>query len=336
MDSITHLALGAVIGEAMSGKSLGKKAMLLGAAAQYCPDGDVLASLWLAPAENLLAHRGITHSFLFVAIASLVFAFAADRWYKRQSIFLNSWVIFFSLQMLVHLFLDSLNAYGAGWLEPFSHLRISFNTIYVADPFYTSWILAGCMALIIIKKNEPSRIQWVLFALIISSVYQTYCIFNKINIDQDVKQILREQNVSYNRYFTTPTPFNNWLWYVVAEDDQGYHVGYRSVFDSQLSMNLNYFPRQDSLLKLPHDQESLQHLKQFSKGYYTIEHKDGKLIFNDLRFGQIAGWHNPRASFAFYFYLEHPEDNVMAMQRGRVAGWNKETFNSLLERIKGN
>ena len=57
MDSLTHIVLGACIGEAMLGKKLGKKAMLIGAIAQSLPDIDFVAALWLGPAENLLAHR---------------------------------------------------------------------------------------------------------------------------------------------------------------------------------------------------------------------------------------------------------------------------------------
>lgn len=34
MDSLTHIALGAVIGEVYAGKALGRKAMIIGAAAK--------------------------------------------------------------------------------------------------------------------------------------------------------------------------------------------------------------------------------------------------------------------------------------------------------------
>jgi inner membrane protein len=249
---------------------------------------------------------------------------------------MNSWILFFSIQMLVHIFLDSLNAYGVGWFEPFSNLRISFNTIFVADPFFSIWIGAALVALLILKHDSPLRLRWVFFALIVSSGYLLYCTVNKLNLDRDIKKILSKQNVSYQRYFTTPTPFNNWLWYVVAEDERGYHVGYRSVFDKQASISLEYFPRQDSLLEQVNNHEALQRLLRFSQGFYTIENKDGKLVFNDLRFGQSAGWHNPKAPFVFYYYLEHPKENLMAIQRGRMAGWNTETIHSLWERIKGN
>jgi inner membrane protein len=42
----------------------------------------------------------------------------------------------------------------------------------------------------------------------------------------------------------------------------------------------------------------VQELKTFSQGFYTIEKKQDTLIFNDLRFGQEIGWHDPSQPFA--------------------------------------
>jgi inner membrane protein len=336
MDTVTHLAIGAVIGEAMVGKKIGKKALAIGAVAQFLPDIDVVAALWLAPAENLLAHRGFTHSFLFAAVTAVGLALLAHRWQRLPTIPFKEWLLFFVLQLTLHDVLDAFNAYGVGWFEPFNSLRISWNTLFVADPLFSLWPGVAVVALLFLKHESPSRWRWVTLSLVLSGTYLAYTLFNKYNITQDVKKILGQQHIEYHHYFSTPTPLNNWLWFVVAEDQSGYHVGYRSVFDVQPNIHFEYFPRQDSLLETVHDQESLQHLLRFSQGYYTVEHQNEKLVFNDLRFGQMAGWHNPKAKFVFYYYLHHPEDNMMVIQRGRFANWNKETTRSLLKRIKGN
>ena len=62
MDSLTHIVLGASIGEAIAGKRLGKKALVIGAIANSFPDIDIVASFWLPLTKDLLAHRGFTHS----------------------------------------------------------------------------------------------------------------------------------------------------------------------------------------------------------------------------------------------------------------------------------
>ena len=91
MDSITHIALGACMGEAFAGKQLGRKAMLWGALAQSIPDIDFLASFWMDTASNLLAHRGFTHSFLFCLISGLILALLAERWHRPHNISLLKW-----------------------------------------------------------------------------------------------------------------------------------------------------------------------------------------------------------------------------------------------------
>jgi inner membrane protein len=58
--------------------------------------------------------------------------------------------------IFIHVFIDAFNNYGAGWFEPFSHLRISFNAIYVADPFFSVWPAIACVALILLKRSSPT------------------------------------------------------------------------------------------------------------------------------------------------------------------------------------
>ena len=84
------------------------------------------------------------------------------------------------------------------------------------------------------------------------------------------------------------------------------------------------------------DHEDLQQLIRFSQQFYTVEKWNDTLVFNDLRFGQILGWRNPKEKFVFHYFLQHPEDNELIVQRGRFTGWNKEEVLYLLKRIKGN
>jgi inner membrane protein len=122
---------------------------------------------------------------------------------------------------------------------------------------------------------------------------------------------------------------------VVSKDD-GYYISYRSVFDSKEQMDFTWFPRQDSLLDLVENKEEVKDLQVFANGYYTVERRNDTLIFNVLRFGQVGGWQNPRAKFAFYYYCDRPGANNLVVQRGRFEGWNWNTTGSFFRRIKGN
>jgi inner membrane protein len=335
MDSLTHLALGACMGEAFAGKKLGKKAMLWGALAQSIPDIDFLASFWMDTSSNLLAHRGFTHSFLFCILITPLFALLAERWHRPHNIRLGKWMLFFGGVIFVHVFIDAFNNYGVGWFEPFSHQRVSFNVLYVADPFFSLWPGIACIALVYLKKGRGQRKKWWMLGLGLSSLYLLYCLINKAKIDTEVKEIFQKQQICYTRYFTTPAPLQNWLWYIVAGNDSGYYVGFRSLFDSKKEINFHYFPRNDFLLAPVHDHEDLQRLIRFSQRFYTVEKWGDTLVFNDLRFGQITGWRHPGNKFVFYYYLQHPKDNTLVVQRGRFEGWNRRTIRSLLKRIKG-
>jgi inner membrane protein len=336
MDSITHIALGACMGEAFLDRKLGKKAMLWGALAQSIPDIDFLASFWMNTSSNLLAHRGFTHSFLFVALIAVFFALIAERWHRPHNISFKRWLLFFGGVIFIHVFIDAFNNYGVGWFEPFSHRRISFQSIYVADPFFSIWPGVAMLMLIITKHSWKQRRKWWMMGLVMSAVYLLYCIFNKTMINGDVKAILKKQNIQYSRYFTTPTAFQNWLWYVVAGNDSGYYVGFRSVFDTKKKIDFEYFPRNDHLLDSVEDHEELQKLKRFSQKFYTVEKWNDTLVFNDLRFGQIMGWHDPKGKFVFHYFLKDSADNKLVVQRGRLEGWDKNAFNLLVKRIKGN
>jgi inner membrane protein len=336
MDSITHIALGACVGEAILGKKLGKKALLIGAFANIIPDFDFLSSFWMDVDDNLLAHRGFTHSFLFAVLITGLMALSFKRWFRRYAIPAKTWMLFFAAEIFLHLFIDAFNVYGIGWFEPFSHYRLSFNTIYVADPFYSIWPGIAFVALLILKRNHIKRKFWAEFGLGISSLYFMYCMVNKIKTDTDIRDMLHKQQITYTRYFTSPTPLNNWLWYVVAENDSGFNIGYYSVFDSKKKIDLHYYSRNDSLLNSVRYHEDVQHLIRFSKGFYTVEKWNDTLVFNDLRFEQIVGWYQPEARFVFHYYLQHKDGNKLVVQRGRFEGWNGETTKSLIKRIKGN
>jgi inner membrane protein len=232
--------------------------------------------------------------------------------------------------------IDAFNNYGVGWFEPFSHKRISFNAIYVADPFFSLWPGLALGILLILKRHHPARKKIWQAGLLLSAFYLLYCLSNKSTIDTEVKNIFRKQNINYTRYFTTPAPLQNWLWYVVAGNDSGYYTGYRSLFDSRDTMSFQYFPRNADLLKPVYGSEELTHLIRFSQNFYTVENWNDTLVFNDLRFGQVLGWQSARGKFAFHYYLQNPGTNKLVIQRGRFEGWNWQTASAFWNRIKGN
>lgn len=335
MDSITHVVLGGCVGEALAGKKIGTKAIVLGAAAQSLPDIDFIASFWLDPAHDIVAHRGLTHSFLFVAVASSVLGLLAHRFLPNRMA-QQRWIGFFALQIFIHIFIDAFNAYGVAWFEPFSSVRVSFNSLFVADPFLTLPMVVAFAFLLLTKANDLRRVWAVRLALAWCVVYPCYGVVNKLSVNSRLKQSFPELGVPVTQYFTTPTPLNTWLWYVVANTEGGSYVGYHSVFDAKDSITYEFFPRNDSLLKPYEGRDDLRYLREFSQGFYTADRWKDTVAFNDLRFGQMLGWRNRRGRFVFHYYLSHPTENEFLVQRGRFTGWNTREVVEFVRRIRGN
>ncbi len=206
MDSLTHIALGACIGEAFFEKGFGKKTMIWGALAQSIPDIDFIGSFWMGTTEDLLAHRGFTHSILFALFITPVFAFAADVIHRPHDIMFKKFLLFFAAEVFMHLFIDGFNNYGVGWLEPFSHHRYSFNILYVADPFFSIWPAIACVALIVLNRYDVKRRFWWKFGLIIPFVYLAYCCINKFTINREVNEIFARQHIPHQNILAHPLP----------------------------------------------------------------------------------------------------------------------------------
>lgn len=336
MDSLTHIVLGACIGEAIAGKKLGKKAMIIGALAQSIPDIDFLTTFWLSDSRDIVSHRGITHSIIFAIGATLLLSWIARYVFRKLRLSWKVWLLLFGVNIFTHIFIDGFNAYGIGWFEPFSEKRFSFHVLFVADPLFSIWPFLACLALARFHINHKQRkICWQL-GIGFSVLYLFYAVVNKMIVSNHVHKNLVAQGLPARKYFITPTPFNSWLWFITVKDKTGYFVSYRSVFDSKKEMSFTYFAQNDSLLTPVKNKEELKDMLTFADSFYTLEKRNDTIVFNVLRFGQVVGWYNPKEKFAFYYYLDRPGANDVVAQRGRFEKWDPETISSFIKRIKGN
>ena len=335
MDSLTHIVLGAAIGEAYLGKKIGRKAMLWGAVADTIPDFDVFASPCVSNAQQLLVHRGLTHSILFVTVISIILGILFKRWFKNADVSKREWTVLFLLGMFTHIIIDSFTSYGTGWFEPFSSYRVSFNSIFVADLFYTLPFLICVLIALIAKNSSSRRVRWNRFGLIISTLYMLFTLCNKIYINHRMLDGLNKKHIVTSDFVTTPTPLNNILWTAYAADSTGYWFGYYSLFDKTNDINYYHVNKKDYLLKPFENDKEVKLLKRFSKGYYCMSTHDNAIYFNDIRFGQMGGWDKPDSAFVFSFKLNKNADNSMALNRSRFKTSFGDAFSSLIDRIKG-
>lgn len=324
------------MGEAVAGRNFGKKAMLAGALAQSIPDIDFISRFWLNNTRHMLAHRGFTHSILFVLLVTIIMSFLFIRFFHKEPVAWKRWFLLFGLNLFTHICIDGFNAYGVGWFEPFSHRRFSFNVLFVADPFFSIWPFIAFVFILVSRVSNKKRRLASMAGIAISALYLTYAIINKASVESDIRSDVKAKQIAANGLLTTPAPFNCWLWFVIAREENGYYVGYRSVFDGNKNIDLHYFPRNDSLLAEVKNRNQLNDLLRFSQGFYTVEKWNDTLVFNVLRFGQVVGWYDPREKFAFHYFLDKPGANNLVVQRGRFEKWDRRTIRSLISRIEGN
>ena len=307
--------------------------MFYGALAQSVPDIDFIAGFFLHGAENVVAHRGFTHSILFGIISTIFLTWLVKSVIHKTPLPLKNVLLLFAVNIFVHLFIDTFNAYGAGLFMPFWDHRFTFNVLYVADPLFSISPFIAFLFLLFLNKTHKRRVMWIRTGIYVSALYLCIALINKQIVTTAVRRDLVAQNKP-TEFFTTPSPFNSLLWFVAVKDSQGYYTSYRSVFDNG-PMRFAYFPRNETKADTIANQKDIRLLKEFAQGFYTFEQWGDTTILNVLRFGQVVGWYNAKEKFAFHYYLTFPDKNDLVVQRGRFMHWNAETTKAFFRRMFG-
>ena len=331
MGTLTHILVGAAVGDLILGKRVGKKAMLWGALAGNAPDVDAFMNFFVSEVDSLVLHRGITHSIFVSALVGPLLGLILSRYHGRSN--LLGWMSLFTINLWLHEFLDTCTMYGTGLLMPFSDERFAFNNIFVVDPIYTIPLMLSTVMLVVMNSNYRHRLKWNSAGLVISTFYMTLTFINHGVAANALDRTLEQRKINVINTNTAPTLFNSLLWNVTAQTDSGYWTGYYSVFDDVDTVNLYFLPKYADLeSKYDHD-DSVAKLRRFSNGFGIIRETPEGSYFHDLRFGQVQGWSDHDSPFAFSFNLSADADNSMVVQQGRILGLKKPVFYSMLERI---
>ncbi len=337
MDSLTQIALGAAVGEAVLGRKVGNKAVAWGAVGGLIPDLDVLAAPFLSDVQQLTFHRGFSHSISFAVLFSPLLAYAISRIHKNSEANWRdwSWLMFWSI--FTHPILDCFTMYGTQLFQPFSNYAVAFNTIFIVDPLYTLPLLITVIALMFFQRSNRKRRILNYVGLGLSTAYLTLTSVNKLYVDSVFEKSLRSQNISYERFFTNPTPLNNILWRGVAETDDGFFEGLYSLFDRHQQIEFRFIPKNHELIQPFVARGELDELIWFTKGYFCVSQKNGLLFVNDLRFGEtdMGLYRLGVYLFSFRIKTNHSNDAVDIERVGVRVRLNKELFGFLFKRVLG-
>ena len=336
MDSLTQIVLGASVGEVVLGKKVGNKAILWGAIAGTLPDLDVLLRYFTDEISSTQMHIGFSHSIVFaVLIAPLLGWIAKKIHFKLKEVSFKDWTKLFFWTTVTHPLLDAHTTWGTQFFWPFNY-RLAYQNIFVVDPLYTLPFLMFLIIVMTLKKDNPKRSKFNTIGLSLSSTYLLLTLIFKWISFQEFKEGLENQKIEYVEIDTKPSPLNSILWSSLIETDKGYRTAYYSLFDKQEITYSKEFLKNHHLLEPYLEQKVIKQLIDISAGWYRIEEKNGKLLFWDLRFGQM-GMDVNNASFLWYYELNIEENgNVSAIKRQPEIKNFKLVFKELFNRIKGN
>ena len=336
MDSLTQIVLGASVGEAVLGKKVGNKAILWGAIAGTIPDLDVILRSFTDEISATQMHRGFSHSIVFAVLIAPLLAWIAKKiHFKLKDVSFKDWTKLFFWTTVTHPLLDAHTTWGTQFFWPFNY-RLAYQNIFVVDPFYTLPFLGFLIIAMSLKKENPRRSKFNNIGLSVSSTYLILTLIFKWVSFQKFEEGLENQEIEYVEMDTKPSPLNAILWSSLIETDKGYRTAYYSLFDKQEITYSKEFLKSHHLLEPYLDQKVIKQLIDISAGWYRIEEKNGKLLFWDLRFGQM-GMDVNNASFLWYYELNVDETgNVKAVKRQPEIKNFKMVFKELFNRIKGN
>lgn len=335
MDSLTQIVLGAAVGEAALGKKVGNKAMLWGAIAGTIPDLDVISKFFVDNVTANELHRGFSHSILFSIIAAPILGWVIAKLYKNKEANWKNWTTLMFLGLFTHPILDAFTTWGTQLFWPLDY-KVAIHNIFVADPIYTVPFLGFVIATMFYKRTNPKRRKLNVLGLSISSTYMLITLILQQIACANFSTNLTNQNIAFSAIQTRPTPLNSILWTANVETDDAFLIGYYSLFDKKNGIRFSKFPKNHQLLGGMKNKVLIGRLIKLSEGWYTIEKQEGKIFFNDLRFGLLGiGAEANRFVFSYELYYDK-NGELSAKERERNMDEASPLLKKLFQRVLGN
>lgn len=343
VDSLTHVVLGAALGELMLGKRMGNRALAWGALFGTLPDLDALLVPFFDTAGLLWWHRGPSHSLLVMALGSYFLTPWLVKLWKRDKIgkSLAGWFVL--VVWSTHVLIDCCTVYGTsvGW--PLPVRRVAFNHLFIIDLCFTMPLLVSLVWLVFLrtKKQLPKRRRLNAWGLGLAAAYVLLSVGMKFVASAGFDADLVRRGAIYQRRMEAPTPMNILLWRAVVERRDEFWVGYRSVFEFRSTpVRWTVYPKGKEVLAGMEDLREVKTLQWFTAGWWIARpHAKGAWI-GDLRFDEARSWGDKksmvdsRLAFAWNLNPNAQGDRLQSLHPARAK--IGESFGRMAARILGN
>lgn len=303
MDSLTQIALGAAVGEAVAGKHAGWRGAAWGAGLGTLPDLDILAYPFLDSVGELAFHRGVTHSLFFAVLMTPLIGAALARLHRRQEVPPRRWMWLVFLVIGTHILLDCFTVYGTQVFQPFSDFPLSWNSLFILDPLYTVPLTLGVLTALCLRRESPGRQRANRIGLALSTLYVLWAVGAKMMATTAIERGFEQAGIDAERVMTNPMPLNTVLWMGIAEAKDTLHVGLYSLLDEGPPREFLRIPKRTELIEPFSTERATARLLRFSKGWFSVSKDGERLLIDDLRFGRSDAWLGTSGQPIFRFEL---------------------------------
>lgn len=337
MDSLTHIVLGAAIGEAILGNKIGRKAAAIGALAKTIPDFDLFYTGLNDPFLYMCHHRGHTHSLLWETLYAFPLAYIFYRLFSKTISF-GRWMILFLTCLWGHSLLDVCTNYGTRLFLPITNHAYTWNNISIIDIFFTLPMLILLIVSLCFTNFSKGRRMLNYAVLSYCFVYLGYTSINKVYANSMFEKSLADNKISYHQSMTNPTILNNFLWYSIATNDSSLYIAENSLLFPKSEIQWLSFSRNRNLLDQYPDIEKREALKWFSQGYDISEKNGDTLNVFCVKFGRTnLKKDSLHSTFVFHYKLfPFSPNTTMTMVEPTPDKFSyKEGIIDLYERIMG-
>lgn len=332
MDSFTQVLLGIATVEVIAGRQLKNRTFVYGAILGTLPDLDVIVGLFMDPVSGVAIHRGISHSIFLFLLLSPIFGWAIAK-IERGKISFNRAMVVSFFGLFTHVILDSFTSWGTQILWPLPD-RYALKTIFVIDLFYTVPLLIS-LIYVYRTKVQILRRTYMWRGIIISSAYLLLSCGIKLFALNKFENALQQQNISYTEIIVKPTAFNTILWNANVETKEGYLLGDYSLLDTK-PITFKLYKNDQSTENEISKSVNFKKLTDISEGWYIVSKQDGKILFNDLRFGLLNdNPENPQFAFSYEF-LPNKNGGYTVTEVPKAKRDGKLLMQKLWIRLQGN
>ncbi len=237
------------------------------------------------PVNDFVYHRGFSHSLPLLAIVSPLLAWLIPSIHSDTKRYYRGWVLLSFLVLETSVFLDLLTIYGTQIFWPFDTTPMAVPVLFIIDPLFTLPFPSGVLAALVLKRNRWLGHRLNTIGLFLRLSYFAWSLSAGEFVNTGYRKSLLAKRCPIPSSYPPPAPFTTLLWRVVGIDKNRYFETYFSLFDEELPLIVDFYPRNLALMAGTEEHPPVVKLKRFTRGYCAFSTVSDYVAMTDLRMG---------------------------------------------------